>query len=81
MSDPGSSFSIVSGFGLDDRAIEIRSPADAKGFSCSFRVQTGSGTRPASCTVGIGGPFLVGKARSVRDADHSPPSSTDVENE
>jgi hypothetical protein len=29
--DPGSSVSIVSGFGLDDRAIEVRSPAEAKG--------------------------------------------------
>jgi hypothetical protein len=81
MSEPGSSFSTVSGLGLDDRAIEIRSPAEAKGFSYSLRVQTGSGTRPASCTMGIGGPFPVGKTRSVRDADHSPPSSTEVENE
>jgi hypothetical protein len=29
---PGSSGSIVSGCGLDDRAIEVRSPAKAKGF-------------------------------------------------
>jgi hypothetical protein len=28
----GSSVSIVSGYGLDDRAIEIRSAAEAKGF-------------------------------------------------
>jgi hypothetical protein len=27
-----SSVSIVSGYGLDDRAIEVRSPAAAKGF-------------------------------------------------
>jgi hypothetical protein len=31
-SEPGSSVSIVSGYGLDDRAIEVRSPAEAKGF-------------------------------------------------
>jgi hypothetical protein len=31
-SDPGSSVSIVSGYGLDDRAKEIRFPAEAKGF-------------------------------------------------
>jgi hypothetical protein len=43
-SEPGSSVSIVSGYGLDDRAIEVRSPADAKDFSCSLCVQTGSGT-------------------------------------
>jgi hypothetical protein len=30
--EPGSSGSIVSGYGLDDRAIEVRSPAEAKGF-------------------------------------------------
>jgi hypothetical protein len=29
--EPGSSV-IVSGYGLDDRAIEVRSPAEAKGF-------------------------------------------------
>jgi hypothetical protein len=28
----GSSVGIVSGYGLDDRAIEVRSPAEAKGF-------------------------------------------------
>jgi hypothetical protein len=28
----GSSVSIVSGYGLDDRAIEVRSPAEEKGF-------------------------------------------------
>jgi hypothetical protein len=30
--EPGSSVSIVSGYGLDYRAIEVRSPAKAKGF-------------------------------------------------
>jgi hypothetical protein len=30
--EPGSSVSIVSGCGLEDRAIEVRSPAEAKGF-------------------------------------------------
>jgi hypothetical protein len=29
---PGSSVSIVSGYGLDDRAIEVRYPAEAKEF-------------------------------------------------
>jgi hypothetical protein len=28
----GSSVNIVSGYGLNDRAIDVRSPADAKGF-------------------------------------------------
>jgi hypothetical protein len=30
--DPGSPVSIVFGYGLDYRAIDIRSPAEAKGF-------------------------------------------------
>jgi hypothetical protein len=30
--EPGSSVSIVSGYGLDDRTIEVLPPAEAKGF-------------------------------------------------
>jgi hypothetical protein len=70
--EPGSSGSIVSGYGLDDRAIEVRSPAEAKGFFSSLCVQTGSGVQPASCTMGTRGPFRGAKARPGRDADHSP---------
>jgi hypothetical protein len=47
--------------------------------SCS--VQSGSGAHPASCTMGTGGPFPRTKARPWCDADHSPPSSAEVENE
>jgi hypothetical protein len=65
----------VSGYGLDDRAIDVRSPTGAKDCSSSLCVQTGSGAHPASCTMGTGGPFPGGKARQGRDADHSPPSS------
>jgi hypothetical protein len=71
----------VSGYGLDDRAIEVRSPAGAKDFSSSLCVQTGSGAHPASYTMGTGGPFPGCKAQPGRDADHSPPSSAEVENE
>jgi hypothetical protein len=54
--DLGSSVSIVSGYGLDDRAIEVRSAAEAKDFfSSNLCVQTGSGAHPASCTMGTGG--------------------------
>jgi hypothetical protein len=74
----GSSVSIVSGYGLDDRAIEVRSPAGANDFSSSPCIQTGSGAHPASYTVGTWGPFSGGKARQGRDADHSPPSSAEV---
>jgi hypothetical protein len=44
-------------YGLDDRAIGVRSPAGAKDFSSSLCVQTGSGAHPASYTMGTGGPF------------------------
>jgi hypothetical protein len=71
----------MSDYGLDDRATEVRSPAEAKDFFCSLSVQTGSGAHPVSCTMGTGGPFFGAKARQGRDADHSPPSSADVENE
>jgi hypothetical protein len=66
----------VSGYGLDDRAIEVRSLTEAKEFSSNLCVQTGSGAHPASCTMGTGG-----KVRPGRDADQSPPSSAEVENE
>jgi hypothetical protein len=73
--------SIVSGYGLDDREIEVRSPAEAKDFSSNLCVQTGSGAHPASCTMGTGGLFPGAKARPRSDADHSPPSSAEVVNE
>jgi hypothetical protein len=76
-----SSVNIVSGYGLDDQAIQVRSQADAKDFSSSLCVQTGSGAHPASCTMGTGGPFPGAKAQTRRVADHSPPSSGEVENE
>jgi hypothetical protein len=70
-----SSGSIVSDYGLDDRAIEVRSlgGGGAKDFSSSLCVQTGSGAHPASCTMGT--------VRQGRDADHSPPSSAEVVND
>jgi hypothetical protein len=57
-----SSGSIVSDYGLDDRANGVRSPAGAKDFSSNLGVKTGSGAHPASCTMGAGGPFLGGKS-------------------
>jgi hypothetical protein len=73
--EPGSSGSTVSGYGLDDRAIEVRSRQGQRIFRLS------SVTHPTSCTVGTGGPFPGGKARPERDADHSTPSSAEVMNE
>jgi hypothetical protein len=77
----GSSVSIVSGYGLDDRAIEVRSSAGAEDFSSSLCVQTGSGAHPASCSVGTVVLSPGGKERPRLDADHSPPSSAEVVNE
>jgi hypothetical protein len=76
-----SSGSIVSDYGLDVRAIGVRSPAGTKDFSSILCVQTDSGAHPASCTMGTGGPFPGGKVRPRRDAGHSPPSSAEVVNE
>jgi hypothetical protein len=53
----GSSVSIVSDYGLDDRLIGVRSPAGAKNFSSVLCVQTGSEAHPASCIMGTGGTF------------------------
>jgi hypothetical protein len=79
---PGSSVSIVSGYRLDDWVIEVRSPAEAKDFSSSLCVQTGflGPTQPPVQWIPWG-PFPGAKARLRRDADHSPPSSAEVENE
>jgi hypothetical protein len=67
----GSSGSIVSAYGQNDRVIGVRSLAGAKDFSCSLCVQTGSGAHPASCPMGTGVPFPGGKARPGRDVDRS----------
>jgi hypothetical protein len=66
------SVSIACGYRLDDRAIEVRSPAEARDFSSNPCVHTGSGAHPASCTMGTGVSFPRGKARPGRDTDHSP---------
>jgi hypothetical protein len=78
----GSSVSIVSGYGLDDPAIEVRYLAEArKRFSSNLCVQTGSWVHTAFCVMGTGGPFPGHKVQPGRDADHSPPSSAEVVNE
>jgi hypothetical protein len=77
----GSSVSIVSGYGLDERAIEVRSPAEAKRIFPLACVQTGSGVHPAFCPRYNGSSFPGGVARPGRDSDHSPPSRAEVVNE
>jgi hypothetical protein len=71
----------VSDYGLDDRAIGVRSPAGAKDFSCIPYVQTGSGAHPASCTMDTGVPFQgLKRGQGVTLTTH-PPSSAEVVNE
>jgi hypothetical protein len=44
----------MSDYRFDDWAIGVPSPAEAKYFSSSLCVQTGSGAHTASCTMGTG---------------------------
>jgi hypothetical protein len=84
-----SSGSIVSDYGLEDRAIGVRSPAEAEDFSSSLCIQTGSGAHLASCPMGTGvlspgvkarwgvtlttHPHLVPRSRMSRSYTSSPP--------
>jgi hypothetical protein len=61
--EPGSSVSIVSGYGLEDGRSRFDPRQRQKDFSSSLCVQTGSGAHHASCTMGTGGPFPRAKAR------------------
>jgi hypothetical protein len=49
----GSSVTIVSDYGLDNWAIQVRSQAQATDFSSSLCVQTSSAAHSASRTMGI----------------------------
>jgi hypothetical protein len=49
--------------------------------SSNLCIQTGSGARPASYTMGTGGSFPGGKAWLGHDADHLPSSSAEVKKE
>jgi hypothetical protein len=62
----------VSDYGLENRTIEVQSPAEGRDFSSNLCVQTCSEAHPASCSMGTGGPFLEGKVRPRSDADDSP---------
>jgi hypothetical protein len=73
----GGSVGIALGYRLDDRGSKLRFPAGAGNFSLHHCVQTDSGTHPSSSPMGIRGLFL-GVKRPGRDADHLPPSSTEV---
>jgi hypothetical protein len=77
--EPGSLVSIMSGYEPDDRVIEVRSSVNTKDCSSNLCAQTGSVAHPAFCKMGTVGPLSRAKARPGRDADHSPPSSAEVE--
>jgi hypothetical protein len=64
LKEPGSN-------GLDDRAIQVGSPAEAKDFSSDLRVLSSSGAHASFCPMGTEGPFPGGRARPGRDCDHS----------
>jgi hypothetical protein len=63
--------------GMDDRGSRFQFPAGAGNFSLHYRVQNGSGAHLTSYPMGTRGTFL-GVKRPGREADHSPPSSTEV---
>jgi hypothetical protein len=75
---PGSSVSIVIGYGLGERG---SIPDRGRGSLLYRLLPAGSGAHPASYTMGTGGSFPGGKARPGRDADHWPPSSAEVKKE
>jgi hypothetical protein len=77
--DPGSSVSIVSGYGLDDRSSRFDPRKRRKYSSSSLCVQKGFGANPASSSLGTEVNFPGSKERPGCDANHSPPSTTVVE--
>jgi len=72
MSESGNSLSTVSGYGLDDRAIEVRFPVEAKRYFlwplCLYQLWS----PPSLLSSGYRESFNGGKAWPGRDADYSP---------
>jgi hypothetical protein len=74
-----SSVGIATDYRSDDRIIGVQIPAGAGNFSFRHSDQTGSGpTQPQMQWVP--GALSPGVKRPGREADHSPPSSTEVKN-
>jgi hypothetical protein len=58
---------------ISNYRLDYRGSSSGRGngfFSSSLSVQTNSEAHPASYPMDTGGPFLGGKARLGRDADH-----------
>jgi hypothetical protein len=72
-----SSVGIALGYGLDERCSRVLFPARAGKFSLHHHVQNGSVVHPASYLMDTRGSF-PGVRRPGRGADHSPPSSAEV---
>jgi hypothetical protein len=72
--------SLVSDYGLDDRAIKVRYRQRQRNFPLTSvsRPALGPTQPPVQWVPGV---LSRGKARPGRDADHSPPSSAEVKNE
>jgi hypothetical protein len=71
--------SIVSDYGLDDRAIGVRSPVGAKDFSSSLCVQTGSGATqpPVQWVPGVLSPGVKrGRGMTLTTHPHLVPRSS-----
>jgi hypothetical protein len=78
-----SSVSIVSGYGLDDQAIEVRSLAEAKDFSSNLCIQTGALGPTQPSVQWIPGALSLGIkcGWGVTLTTQPPPSSAEVKNE
>jgi hypothetical protein len=72
-----SSVGIALGYGMDDRGFRVRFPAEAGNFSLHHRVQNGSGPTQSPIQW-VPGALSLGVKRPGREADHSPPSTTEV---
>jgi hypothetical protein len=76
-----SSVGVARGYRLDDRGFRIQFSAGAENFSLHHRVQNGSAAHPVSFPMGSGpGALTLRLKRTGREADHSPPSSSEVKN-
>jgi hypothetical protein len=66
--------------GLRAGLLGVRAPAVAGNYSLYHLVQTGSGAHPASYPMGKRSSFSLEVNWAGREADHSPPSSTEIKN-